>query len=295
MLKRDEIEDLESCFNKAQEGERLFVLLARDPAAPVAIRAWIAERIRLGKNAPGDEQIREAFECANLMELERPEVASLRRQQLLGWTWSVEGGVSISRFRAASGVLPSREDLSWADFVTLFAEPFHAACTPVSCQGVACPHKRGPCWSPAVFADMSRCRGDIAAISALVFDVDHATDDQLDEVRSRISGYRYLIHGTHSDLPNKRFVRIVVALSRPVAPEAWPVFWRAAQQRFVPIADPAGADAARIYFMPSCPRGAGYFVQVNEGGLLDVDALLALGGEEQRASFAAAAESDVSP
>ena len=91
MIKRDEIEDSESCFNKAGDGERLFVLLARDPAAPTAIRAWVAERIRLGKNSPGDEQIREAYECANLMELERSEVEASRRQQKMRWA---EGGVT---------------------------------------------------------------------------------------------------------------------------------------------------------------------------------------------------------
>jgi len=85
MLKRDEIQDTNSCLNKASDSERLFVLLARDPAAPVAIRAWIAERLRLGKNAPGDEQIREAFECANLMELERAEVDAARRQEKIRW------------------------------------------------------------------------------------------------------------------------------------------------------------------------------------------------------------------
>ena len=86
MIKRDEIEIENSCFNKAHDGERLFVILARDPAAPVAIRAWIAERIRLGKNAAGDEQIREAFECANRMELERSDIEAVRRQQQLRWT-----------------------------------------------------------------------------------------------------------------------------------------------------------------------------------------------------------------
>jgi hypothetical protein len=91
MLKRDEIEDTNSCFNNATDGERLFVLLARDPAAPVAIRAWIAERIRLGKNTAADEQIREAFECASLMELERSEIESTRRQEKIRWA---EGGVA---------------------------------------------------------------------------------------------------------------------------------------------------------------------------------------------------------
>jgi hypothetical protein len=91
VIKRDEIEDIESCFNRAGDGERLFVMLARDPAAPAAIRAWIAERIRLGKNAPGDDQIREALECAKLMELERAEIEASRHQQKMRWA---EGGVA---------------------------------------------------------------------------------------------------------------------------------------------------------------------------------------------------------
>lgn len=62
MLKRYELTDPKSCLNKASDEENLFVLLGRDPAAPAAIRAWIAERIRLGKNAPGDGQILEAAE-----------------------------------------------------------------------------------------------------------------------------------------------------------------------------------------------------------------------------------------
>jgi hypothetical protein len=92
MIKRDEIEDTESCFNKASAGERLFVMLARDPAAPVAIRAWVAERIRLGKNTPNDDQLREAIECAKLMEAERVEIEATRRQQQMRWA---EGGVAL--------------------------------------------------------------------------------------------------------------------------------------------------------------------------------------------------------
>lgn len=71
MLKQDEVEYTESCFNKARDDERLFVLLSRDPAAPVAIRAWVKERIRIGKNTPGDAQIVEALDCAERMERER--------------------------------------------------------------------------------------------------------------------------------------------------------------------------------------------------------------------------------
>lgn len=63
MIKRDELSDPRSCLNRAQDDEMVFVLLGRDAAAPAAISAWIAERIRLGKNRPNDAQILEAESC----------------------------------------------------------------------------------------------------------------------------------------------------------------------------------------------------------------------------------------
>ncbi len=60
MRKRDELTDPNSCLNKARDDEFLFVLLGRDKAAPAAVRAWIVERIRLGKNKWTDPQIVEA-------------------------------------------------------------------------------------------------------------------------------------------------------------------------------------------------------------------------------------------
>lgn len=68
MIKCRELSEPDSCMNRARESEMTFVLLGRDIAAPVAIRAWIGERLRLGKNKPGDPQIVEAEQCANSME-----------------------------------------------------------------------------------------------------------------------------------------------------------------------------------------------------------------------------------
>lgn len=48
-----------------------FILLARDVAAPAAIRAWVGERLRLGKNSLADEQIQEALACATTMDSQR--------------------------------------------------------------------------------------------------------------------------------------------------------------------------------------------------------------------------------
>ncbi len=61
MRKRDELTDPNSCLSRARDDEWLFVLLGRDIAAPAAVRAWIDERLRLGKNQPDDPQILEAY------------------------------------------------------------------------------------------------------------------------------------------------------------------------------------------------------------------------------------------
>lgn len=65
MRKRNELTDPASCLNKAKDNEWLFVLLGRDVAAPYAVRAWIEERIRSGKNTRDDAQIREAEQWIN--------------------------------------------------------------------------------------------------------------------------------------------------------------------------------------------------------------------------------------
>ena len=40
MIKKNEISDPNSCFNKAADDEPLFVLRANDPLAPAAVAAW---------------------------------------------------------------------------------------------------------------------------------------------------------------------------------------------------------------------------------------------------------------
>jgi hypothetical protein len=77
MKKRNELADANSCLNRAGEDEYVFVLLARDAAAPIAIRAWIDERIRLGKNEPEDAQIREAAMAIVAMLAHQPNATRL--------------------------------------------------------------------------------------------------------------------------------------------------------------------------------------------------------------------------
>lgn len=70
MRKRDELSKGNTCMSTAHLEEMVFVLIGRDVAAPETIRYWCKERIRLGKNQPGDPQIVEAMACADTMELE---------------------------------------------------------------------------------------------------------------------------------------------------------------------------------------------------------------------------------
>jgi hypothetical protein len=75
MRKRDELTDPTSCMSRARDEEWTFVLLGRDRAAPVAVRAWIEERVRLGKNVRTDAQIVEAEQWIRTVQAEQEGLA----------------------------------------------------------------------------------------------------------------------------------------------------------------------------------------------------------------------------
>lgn len=75
MLKHLELTSPTSCINKARDTEMLFVLLARDKAAAITIRFWVAQRVKLGLNTFTDPQIKEALDCARYMEQSAPASA----------------------------------------------------------------------------------------------------------------------------------------------------------------------------------------------------------------------------
>lgn len=75
MIKRDEL--VKGCMAKAREDEMTFVLLARDPSAPDAIRYWTNRRVEIRKNKWEDAQIVEAESCAQTMERQRAELPDL--------------------------------------------------------------------------------------------------------------------------------------------------------------------------------------------------------------------------
>lgn len=71
MKKIDELDNKQSCLNRAHEQEIVFVLLARDQCAPTTIRYWCAARMNAGKNKATDAEIQQAYAQADAMEQQR--------------------------------------------------------------------------------------------------------------------------------------------------------------------------------------------------------------------------------
>jgi hypothetical protein len=78
MLKRLELTDPKSCFNKASPDEPIFTLRAKDPIAAMAVRHWAT--MAYAAHEPG--KLKDAMDLANAMDKWRehhlppqPEVA----------------------------------------------------------------------------------------------------------------------------------------------------------------------------------------------------------------------------
>jgi hypothetical protein len=55
------------CYDNAAPDEPMFVLLGRDPCAPLVIAFWAHMRVAMARNKPFDRQLEEAEEVAHAM------------------------------------------------------------------------------------------------------------------------------------------------------------------------------------------------------------------------------------
>lgn len=69
--KEQNMNDPNSCWNKAAPDEKMFILLGRDPIAPITILNWCNERVKAGLNKPEDEKIKNAMAIASKMAQEQ--------------------------------------------------------------------------------------------------------------------------------------------------------------------------------------------------------------------------------
>lgn len=80
MIKAQEIDNLESCLNKAASDEPLFVIRGKDICGGDTVREWTRKRVAAGKNHPQDQQILEALAIADAMQA----YAARRAQEVRG-------------------------------------------------------------------------------------------------------------------------------------------------------------------------------------------------------------------
>lgn len=101
MLKMTEMSNPDSCLNRALPTEMVFVLLARDAAAPLTIRFWCVLRWLRRKNRWSDPQIQDALKCARVMQAQR------RLKQALGH-FNVEPPEAVTTIRIDNETFTAR-------------------------------------------------------------------------------------------------------------------------------------------------------------------------------------------
>lgn len=101
-----------------------------------------------------------------------------------------------------------------------------------------------------------RRNADVVEISALTADIDDGTPPREVAQRLEARGLTYALYTTYTHSPQKPRYRVIVPLARPLPADRWSAFFRLACRLLRLPVDPQTADAARIYFFPSCPPEA---------------------------------------
>jgi AcrR family transcriptional regulator len=101
--------------------------------------------------------------------------------------------------------------------------------------------RRGRCWSPTAYTpgDTTRANDGVAAVSALVFDMDRVPPDP-----DRLASVYWLGHATWSHTPTAPHRRVVIPLTTRVPAAHGRDVWQRARAALCPEADPIAIGAA---------------------------------------------------
>lgn len=111
--------------------------------------------------------------------------------------------------------------------------------------------------------------------SMITLDADFADSEFIDNI-DMLYGYACVIYSTHKHTPEKPKYRWCIPLSRPVTPDEYEAIARK-QAEFIGMDrfDDTTYQPARMMFWPSTSKDGEYVCQVEDGDLLDPDAVLA--------------------
>jgi hypothetical protein len=164
---------------------------------------------------------------------------------------------TMTLFSSIKTVTGTRVEVAWPVWLD-------GLCAP---PPVVAEKKRGPGWSPALFAGDQRGNATVLAVSALVLDVDDG--GSIDDALSAFAGYEGLLHTSYSHgatedttgrpcAPRVCF-RVILPRARPVsAPEHGRLWAWAAEQalRHGVRLDPAPKAPGQLWFLPAVRPGA---------------------------------------
>ena len=125
-----------------------------------------------------------------------------------------------------------------------------------------------------VFADMTvpyRKGANVHAVTALAYDLEAspASPPPPAALHARCSalGWRHVIVSTYSHTPEAPRYRLVLALTRPLAPDLYRRVWSLPLESLgiTDCVDVACRDPARLYLLPACPQSRAHLFEHYHG------------------------------
>lgn len=185
----------------------------------------------------------------------------------------------FSRFNSRSDNAPRAARLDWRGLCALLQRRSTRA------------QKDGPLLSGACYpTGTTRGNDGVSAVSLAILDFDDGTPQSEIEAGAASlnsgAGAAAFIYSTYSHTPEAPKFRLVLPLTTPTIASDWPDVWKRLALAFDGKPDRSAKDAARIHYLPSCPRNrAGDAVAVEIGGApLDVATLPELPKDAPRTS-----------
>lgn len=120
----------------------------------------------------------------------------------------------------------------------------------------------------------SRKAENVLCRSMLTLDVDFATRTFWDDL-VELYDFTCLIYSTHSSTEHKPRLRFIAPLTRDVAPDEYEAISRkVAEMLNIELFDTTTYQPSRLMYWPSVPSDGQYIYEVQEGDVLDPDAIL---------------------
>ena len=191
--------------------------------------------------------------------------------------------ITFSNFNNSSDVKPKEVTETISKFIARFKYPKEKTLTLKAFHKLSDPdknkEKNGACYSFATFGDDSgkekyRNKSNVSSISGIGIDVDNKDTNEyltIKDVEEIFKDYFFIVHSTHSSTKEQPRFRVVIPFAKPIVPEkhadVFDYFYQLCDKKI----DANTKDVSRLFYYPSCPKGAtkNYDCFVNDKKLFD--------------------------